>query len=194
LENFSELTDEGSMSLSEEEKERFSNSRTEYTAIEAYHRSLVHYRFIIVGSYFAGIGFLAKTAIEAKSFAGTLACGYALLLTICAWMLEWRTRALYRLIARRGEQIEHEIWGYRSSSWYDPMWSCQYKTEPEESDSDIPSKPKTDVIHVTLIGKLPSWLSNRISHSTSLDLMYFGSLLVWVWLLIDKLGYELVFK
>ena len=53
------------MALTDEQKEHASNLRTEYVSIEAYHRALVHYRFIIVGAYFAGVSFLARAAIEA---------------------------------------------------------------------------------------------------------------------------------
>ena len=118
------------MSSYDERQEQAENIRTEYAAIEAYHRSLIHYRFIIVGAYLAGASFLAKPALELAARQAIWACGFAILLTACCWILELRTRSLYRKLGERGAQIEHDFWGHRGKNWYSPLWSSQYKPKP----------------------------------------------------------------
>lgn len=178
------------MAVSDEEKELGANLRTEYAAIEAYHRSLIHYRFIIVGAYLAGVSFLAKPALEVGGGvrAAIFACGFAMLITICAWLLELRTRVVYRKIAIRGEQIEHEYWGYRGANWYKGLWSSQYKSIPPKEEVGVPAHPGSDQTSVTLLGKLPLCVSKHVSHSVALDVLYFGSLVAWGKLWLEKLG------
>ncbi len=179
------------MAISDEEKELGANLRTEYAAIEAYHRSLIHYRFIIVGAYLAGASFLAKPALEGKPRAAIFACGLALLLTVCAWLLELRTRSVYRKLAIRGEQIEHDYWGYRGVNWYKGLWSSQYKSRPLVKEHNVLDHPGPDKTSLTLFGELPLWTSKHVSHSVALDLLYFGSVVAWVKLWLENLGYPL---
>jgi len=175
------------MTVKEDQKELAQNLRTEYTAVEAYHRSLVHYRFITVAAYFAGASFIAGPALEARLGVAIWACLFALLLTICAWMLELRTRTLYRKVALRGEQIEHEYWGYRGDNWYAALWSRQYKSPPPKGEQNVPDHPGRDGASVTLIGELPRCLSKHVSHSAALDLLYFGSGVAWIALCLSRI-------
>jgi hypothetical protein len=177
------------MALTDEQRERASNLRTEYAAIEAYHRALVHYRFIIVGAYFAGVSFLAKAAIEAPPRLSIWACGFAMLITLSAWMLEIRTRVLYRKVALRGEQIEHEFWGHAGKEWYQGLWSSQYKTKPPAEITDVPSMEAHDPAFVSFIGKLPAGIAIHLSHSKALDILYLGCMLAWAKLWLERLGY-----
>src|SRR5207249_11362674 len=91
------------------EKMRRDDLRTEYGAVVSYHTALVVARFTIAGLLTGGSAFLAAAALSQdrpsalKAFCGAFAAWF----TLCAWVLELRSRALYRNIARRGIQIEH---------------------------------------------------------------------------------------
>jgi hypothetical protein len=156
------------MALSDEVKELGANLRTEYAAIEAYHRSLIHYRFIIVGAYMAGISFLAKPALEPVARSAIWACAFALLITVCAWMLELRTRSLYRKLALRGEQIEREYWGYRGNV----EQSVQDGTQITRPNRPSAPRCRSCVHHV-------SWLYPRVRVEACLSFKRTRPALLW---------------
>ncbi len=122
--------------------------RSEYAAIVEYHGSTVARRFTIAGLYVAAIGFIASAVLDKDAVWLARAGGSALAwwLTVCLWILELRSRVLYTNLAQRGIDIEHRRWGLVGNSWYNGLFSRQYKKQPtDEADKkDVPSQPAWD--------------------------------------------------
>jgi len=163
------------------------NIRTEYESVVEYHGSTVSSRFTIAGLYVAAIGFIASAvfAENATWLARVVGPALAWWLTVCIWILELRSRALYTNLAHRGIDIEHRHWGLVAEKWYDGFFSRQYKEKPtEEADkANVPPRPGRD--RPKLFGiKLSEQTSRIITHSWGFDLLYAGSLFFWTTLLL----------
>jgi hypothetical protein len=153
--------------------------RAEYAAIVSYHNALVTARFTVAGLLIAGSGFLASAVFKTElSFAAkTAGATLAMWLSLCVWVLELRSRALYRNIALRGVQIEHEKWSLVGSEWQDGFFSRQYKTIPGEQS---PAGPSSIDIPTVFGYRLPQRLARLITHSAGFDLLYGGSAVFWL--------------
>jgi len=164
------------------EKMRRDDLRAEYAAVVSYHTALVVARFTIAGLLTGGSAILAAAALSPdRSSAVKAICGaFAAWLTICAWILELRSRALYRNIALRGIQIEHEQWGLTGKQWYAGFFSRQYNIEPPAdcAGEATPSKPGPDV-PTAFRQPLPAKLAGWVTHSMGFDLLYVGELILW---------------
>lgn len=157
--------------------------RTEYEAVCTYHNFLIGVRFTIAGLYLAGMGFLAQAAFsgqtttEGKAF---LVC-LALVIWAACWLLELRSRGLYRNLAQRGKDIEHKEWGMSSrDEWYEGLYSRQYKSPPLGLEKDPNwTKPLPDGTSIFNLD-LPPAVSLWISHSNAFDVLYAGTGLMWL--------------
>lgn len=167
------------------------NRRVEYAAIVGYHGSLVTARFTIAGLVIASSAFLASAVFGPGGETPLKVAGAAIgaWLSFAVWVLELRTRALYRLIARRGVDIEHNAWGLKGRNWYEGAFSRQYKTPPEfgEDTADIPALKTLPSDPVSIFGwSPPRRIARQISHSNAFDLLYGGTTLFWsrtaIWL------------
>ncbi|MBM3212678.1 hypothetical protein FJZ33_10685 [Candidatus Poribacteria bacterium] len=170
-------------------KYKFEDIRSEYASIVNYHTSLVGSRFTIAGLFVAASGFLIS-AIFNKDASWLMRLGIstlALWLTICLWILELRSRCLYNNVAHRGIEIEHRYWGLTGKEWYSGFFSRQYKEPPTLDDKaeEIPPRPEPDRPRLGWAKKpLPLFISKRISHSMGLYLLYAGSGVFWIIVLI----------
>lgn len=158
--------------------------RTEYAAVVEYHGSTVSGRFTIAGLYIAAIGFIASTVLDKDAFWLARSGGSALAwwLTVCLWILELRSRALYTNLAHRGIDIEHRHWGLVGQQWYEGFFSRQYKKEPtkQQDKQGVPSKPGLDRPKIAWMKEpLSEKASRYISQSWGFDLLYAGSLIFW---------------
>lgn len=158
--------------------------RSEYAAVVDYHGSLVNSRFTIAGLYVAAVGFIASAILaEDSTWVARVAGAFlACWLTICLWILELRSRALYVNLAQRGIDIEHHNFRLVGSSWYAGFFSRQYKKPPaEEVDKEnVPSKPGLDRPKIAWMkAPVSERLSGFISHSWGFDLLYAGSGAFW---------------
>ena len=159
--------------------------RVEYQAVVGYHTAIVSSRFTIAGLYVAGVGFLVAAVLEPDTNwpARLAGSGLALWLTLCLWVLELRSRALYKNLGRRGVAIEHRYWGLTGKELCEGFFSRQYK-EPPECDSHeteaAPQRPEPDRPHLSWSGKpMSARLSRFVSHSAGLDLLYVGGIVFW---------------
>ncbi|OOO01903.1 MAG: hypothetical protein USCGTAYLOR_01915 [Chromatiales bacterium USCg_Taylor] len=169
------------------------DARAEYQAVVDYHASIVSSRFTIAGLYVAATGFVAAAVFAADTtwwarFGGS---AFALWLTVCLWILELRSRALFTNVAHRGIDIEHRCWGLVDGDWYAGFFSRQYK-EPPAADPNGPEelhrRSEPDRPRLAWASKPMSIrLSRFISHSMGLDLLYAGGLLFWGALLVRAL-------
>ena len=162
-------------------------ARAEHRACVDYHTALVNSRFTIAGLYVAGMGFIAAAVFgpditwDFRAAISLLACW----LSICLWILELRSRALFTNIAHRGIQIERNHWGLVGNSLMVGFFSRQHKL-PEafsiSSPSDEPRRRTPDPVTLAfrLGNPLSMRLSSLVSHSMGLDLLYTGGLVFWV--------------
>jgi len=167
--------------------------RQEYSAVVGYHGSLVNSRFTIAGLYVASIGFLAGAVLSKDVSWVTRAGGSALAcwLTLCLWVLELRSRALFTNIAHRGIDIEHNYWNLDGDKWYDGFFSRQYKEPPEHDhiNEELTRRIEPDRPRFSWSKKpLPKWASRFVSHSMGLDLLYAGSGIFWLALLVASIA------
>lgn len=158
--------------------------RAEYAAVVEYHGSTVSSRFTIAGLYVAGIGFIASAVLDKDAVWLARAGGSALAwwLTVCLWILELRSRALYTNLGHRGIDIEHRRWGLVGREWYEGFFSRQYKEPPtaDSEKSDVPAQPGWDRPKIAWMKKpLSEKASRLISHSWGFDLLYGGSWIFW---------------
>ena len=171
--------------------------RAEYSALVTYHTSLVNGRFTLAGLFVAGLGLLGGAVLrnDVPPRAKVLGATLGLLLTVCLWILELRTRSLFASLAMRGIDIEHDHFGLTGRNWYSgfftrqyAVWSRQYKVtpDPSRSDPDVPPLPGPDRVFVVfLLGRpLPNWLCKGITHSLGLDLLYAGACLFWAFVIL----------
>jgi len=163
--------------------------RAEYEAVLSYHTALVNSRFTIAGLYVAAVGFLASAIFNKDvTWVGRAAAsGLACWLTLCLWVLELRSRALYTNLAQRGIDIEHRYWNLVGNDWYQGFFSRQYREPPSTTESGGPPPPETGPDRPTLGWSkrpLPESLSRWIRHSMGLDLLYAGVGLFWLGTLI----------
>jgi hypothetical protein len=172
--------------LGETEKPRHTSEdvRAEYSAVVSYHTALVSTRFTIAGLYVAAAGFVASAVFNKDvTWVGRAAAsGLACWLTLCLWMLELRSRALYTNLAHRGIDIEHNYWKLLGNDWYQGFFSRQYKEPPSTKEGN--GTPQRDDPDQPTLGwskqPLPKLLSRWISHSMGLDLLYAGVGLFWL--------------
>ena len=131
--------------------------------------TLVNSRFTIAGLYVAAIGFLASAVLDNDATWIARAGGSLLAswLTLCLWILELRSRALFTNIAHRAIDIEHRTWGLTEQEWYVGLFSRQYKEPPNwpegghlprRSDPDRPTLGWSD-------RPLSKTMARWISHS-----------------------------
>lgn len=183
------------MDNSNQKPETAENLRMEYSAVVNYHGDLVKSRFTIAGFFVAAIGFLASVVFKDETTpAVQVICSlFGCWITLCVWILELRSRALYNRVAHRGIDIEHHCWGLMEDKWYEGFFSRQYKEEPKSNadTKSIPPKPTYDCPKLGWSKKpMSESLSKYISHSLGFDLLYAGSGLFWLisfaYLLIDN--------
>jgi len=164
--------------------------RAEYQAVVDYHTAIVTTRFTIAGLYVAAVGFLAAAVFDTNTYwqARLASSALALWLTVCLWVLELRTRALFENLAHRGIDIEHRLWGLTNEEWYKGFFSRQYKEPPGadvNQEGDLPRRREPDRPRLAWASKPMSIrLSRFVSHSMGLDLLYAGGLAFWGGLLI----------
>src|ERR1051326_1316939 len=164
------------------EKIKRDDLRAEYNAVVSYHTALVVARFTIAGLLMGGSAFLASAAFSPDRPPPVKAlCGaFAAWLTLCAWWLELRSRALYRKIAGRGVQIEHGHGALQGNDWYAGFFSRQYNIEPPPDYVGKPTPPKPGPDVTTLFGCRLVRLAKCISHSNAFDSLYAGALALWL--------------
>lgn len=171
---------------------------SEYHAVVSYHTSLVQSRFTIASFYIAGMAFLFTQEFnkDPTIHAKIGICCIAIWITICTWILELRSRSLYANVARRGIEIEHYKWGLLRTEWYSGFFSRQYKFPPQQHDhvSEVPSRPGPDPVSISLPFwhkplTMGPWFSSYITHSRGFDLLYFGSIVIWLILLYFAIQY-----
>lgn len=179
------------MSQSIQEDQSSDNARTEYNAVAKFHSALLNSRFTIAGLYVAAIGFFGGALIKPEITWGVRAIGatFAIWLTLCLWILELRTRAIFSNIVHRGIEIEHEVWNLVDENWYTGFFSRQYKEPPNWNHTD-PLPRRLDPDRPTLgwgLRPMSPKLSRLINHSMGLDLLYAGSSFFWLGTLIISL-------
>lgn len=164
--------------------------RAEYQAVVDYHASIVSSRFTIAGLYVAAVGFMAAAVFAGDTTWSARLAGSALALwlTVCLWVLELRSRALFTNLAHRGIDIEHRYWGLVNEEWFNGFFSRQYK-EPPGADANRPGeldrRREPDRPRIAWTSKPMSIrLSRFISYSMGLDLLYAGGLIFWGGLLV----------
>ena len=150
-------------------------ARAEHRACVDYHTALVNSRFTIAGLYVAAMGFIAAAVFKPditwdfRSAISLLACW----LSICLWILELRSRALFTNIAHRGIQIERTHWGLVGEDLMAGFFSRQHKLPAEGLENTRPDQPRRvnpDLVTIAFRPGKP--LSRRwaslISHSMGL--------------------------
>ena len=161
--------------------------RIEYQVVSDYHSSIVSSRFTVAGLYVAAIGFVAGAVFSADTswwarWAGSV---LALWLSICLWVLELRSRALFTNIAHRGIEIEHKYWGLTDieTEWFNGFFSRMYKEPPNSnhgSNGELDRRKEPDRPRFAWSRKpLSVQLSKYISHSMGLDLLFLGGIVFW---------------
>jgi hypothetical protein len=162
-------------------------ARAEHRACVDYHTSLVNSRFTVAGLYVAAMGFIAaavfrpETTWYSRGAISFLACW----LTICLWILELRSRALFTLIAQRGIEIERRYWGLVDGELMAGFFSRQHRVPSELSAIGSTAEPRRKnpdrpVLAFFPKRPLPIWISRGISHSMGLDLLFAGGLIFWL--------------
>jgi len=159
----------------------------EHRACVDYHASLVTSRFTVAALYVPAVGVFMTAWLGAQT--SPLRLGISLLawfITLCVWILELRTRALFTSIAHRGIEIEHEYWRLGLAVGF---FGRQHKLTEKLSDGQSTAAPRREKPDQPVIAfrpkhPLPVWLSRYVSHSMGLDLLYAGGLLLWLGLAI----------
>ena len=153
----------------------------EHRACVDYHTALVNSRFTIAGLYVAAMGFIAGAVFKEdmashfQAAASFLACW----LTVCLWILELRSRALFTNIAHRGIEIERNHWKLDGANAMSGFFSRQLKVLPSPTSNHVTS-PDRPSLGGWPRKPLPERLSRYISHSVGLDLLYAGGLIFWL--------------
>ncbi|TDF97765.1 hypothetical protein E1N52_43340 [Paraburkholderia guartelaensis] len=132
--------------------------------------------------YVPAVGVFMTAWLSAQT--SPLRLGISLLawfITLCVWILELRTRALFTNIAHRGIEIEHEYWKLGLNVGF---FGRQHKLTEKLSagqSSAAPRRARPDQPVIAFWSKrpLPLWLSKYVSHSMGLDLLYAGGLVLW---------------
>lgn len=158
----------------------------EHRACVDYHTALVNSRFTIAGLYVAAAGFVAGAAFK-DEITWDFRAGISLLatwLTLCLWILELRSRALFTNLAQRGIEIERSIWGLTGERAMVGFFTRQHKPPILTKASSSPDAPRrSDPDPVVLAFRpesaLPTFLAKLVSHSMGLDLLYAGGLVFW---------------
>jgi len=166
--------------------------RAEYAAVVAYHNGLVLSRFTIAGLYLTATGLLASLVLgRGPTWAATGAVSLlATWFTVCIWVLELRTRALYTNVAHRGIEIEHGPWSLVGGQWYQGFFSRQYKELPPAKQAEgVPAiPPAPDSTRFLWSRKeIPPAIARWISHTTGFDGLYLGGFLFWFLTLVVSL-------
>jgi len=160
--------------------------RAEYSAVVGYHTAIVNSRFTVAGLYVAAVGFLAAAVLgkETSAVVRIAASGLACWLTLCLWILELRSRALFTNLAHRGIDIEHRYWGLtKDEDWYRGFFSRMYKEPPpgESIEEGLPRRKYPDRPTIFWFkNPMNMRLSRFISHGIGLDLLYAGCGIFWL--------------
>jgi len=162
-------------------------ARAEHRACVDYHTALVNSRFTVAGLYVAAMGFIAG-AVFKKELGWDFQAGVSLLacwLTICLWILELRSRALFTNIAHRGIEIERQYWQLDGENLMSGFFSRQYKLPANIASIESSAAPRRAIPDRPVLGwrsgrPLSTKLSRYISHSMGLDLLYVGGLTFWL--------------
>lgn len=151
--------------------QRADNLRTEYSALVAYYSSLITFRFTTVGFFLAAAALIVQ--VLGKGTALLL-----LLLTVGAWVIELRNRAIFRALLDRAVQIE-EDWQHQGRDQFSPLFRRMVRIGlSDELRASSPEIPKflPDKVKIFCWEWRPS--ENWVSHSFGLDLIY-GAVLVF---------------
>jgi hypothetical protein len=159
-------------------------ARAEHRACVDYHTSLVNTRFTIAGLYVAAMGFVAGAVFKSdahwdlRAGASFLACW----LSLCLWILELRSRALFTNIAHRGVEIERQVWGFTGERAMAGFFSRQHKLPEKDAFAASGPEPRRMTPDRPSLGtghRVSERLSRYISHSMGLDMLFAGGLLFW---------------
>lgn len=185
--------------------------RLEYERAHTDYCQQVVTRFTIAGFYIAGIGFLVQAALNKDaSWIVMLVTGIVgLIISICVWILELRTRSLYHLHSRRMVDIERIYWGLNGPRDYEGLVSITTKIPPVSRSRRIDPDPLEDLGRWRRVflcalqrstifddGRRPryepvtvSWLpdtwvikdsiSKRITYSLAFDILYPTLIIFW---------------
>jgi hypothetical protein len=164
-------------------KEKFENLRSEYAAIVSFHENLLTARFTIAGLYLTAVGVMIGF-FHSKDYGvatNVIVDIYAILITFCLWILEFRNRSLLDNITDRGIDIERNHWLKIPKYKYVGFFSRQRGFESDSKGGYLRGVvPKPPVYLPKLFwGKVPKWFSPFVSHSVGLDVLYLGSLVMW---------------
>lgn len=175
--------------------QKYENLRTEYSALTSYHNSVVSFRLTLLGFYLAAVALIVT--VQPKTPAVNV---LGIILTVSLYGFELRTRNLYRSLGGRGMEIEQKDWGFQRRELrlqetmqgeklqkefrrMLPFYSRQYTRELKEQYKievkQFPSKEK--ILSKLLVD------TTKISHSNTLDLLYIGVLLFFVYSLLSPL-------
>lgn len=161
-------------------------ARAEHRACVDYHTALVNSRFTIAGLYVAAMGFIAGAVFKGeitwdfRAAVSLLACW----LTVCLWILELRSRALFTNVAQRGIEIERRYWKLDGENIMAGFFSRQHKLPADTVAVESSTAPRRARPDRPVLGWRPNEaLSERwarlVSHSMGLDLLFLGGLIFW---------------
>lgn len=138
------------------------NLRTEYSALSAFHTSVIQFRFTLIGFYIAAVGLIVSQSNGTKN--APLLLG----ISIALWLLEFRNRSLMYNLSDRAMQIERQGWGYKGKAAYDPFYCHMMKARPsKEDDPEAPDPPSLDY------PKFWTWkVKVPVTHTQGFDLLY----------------------
>ena len=117
------------------------NIRCEYSALTAYHNTVVSFRFTVLGFYLAAVGLIVGSGLSKPK------AGLVLGLSFVLWLVELRNRSLLGNLGIRGMQIERDLWGYKGDKAYDPFFCHMIKEKPKnDPQAKEPPHDKTKIM------------------------------------------------
>ncbi|OGO40683.1 MAG: hypothetical protein A2W36_03560 [Chloroflexi bacterium RBG_16_58_14] len=148
------------------------NLKIEYTSLSNYFNSLITHRLTLLGFFLAAIGFIIPDKWPFSLYVSII----GLLLTISMYIFELRTRILFQYIAKRAIEIEQNDWDFKNKD-SKPFFTRQFPDHPEPSYG----------ISIKILGIIPLPKFRWISHSFSLDILYLGLLVLFIYSLVQSL-------
>lgn len=132
------------------------NAGSEYAALSAYFNVITTIRFTVLGALLAALALVATRGPISRLDGAGIA-----IVSLALWVMEMRSRAISRNLARRAVDIERGPWGIPPlEGFYDRQWKF---------DAESPAWDE-----VRVFGKRLAWRgrSVKVSYSVSFDTLF----------------------
>jgi hypothetical protein len=168
--------------------------RAEYTALSNYFQTVVSFRFTVIGFYIAFLGLIISQYKDiSQSVNHYFIFSIFIVVTLVVWIIDLRSRVLYRGIGHRGKEIEKYKWRLSENKNSHPYYLHMMGGLEEGGDTKRLISEKEGKFEnpdsINFLGfqfLFPKFTKRLLSYSFAIDLLLFGVFSISVCMILEE--------